>query len=143
MKRLCDCHPPEYCTCHRRRLGRIRGPYTFPKLHGCMPKACKCKAERGMKDRIIYSTISYNLTAAYKVIIFKLKVSQLNNREVGGGEVLGHWGGNSWAGGIGLSLTPAHSELPPPCNPPNPIPPAHEFPPHWTWNLSNVELGNS
>ena len=38
----------------------------------------------------------------------------------------GHWGGNSCAFGIGFSSTP--ELLPPPSNPPNPIPPANELP---------------
>ncbi len=84
----------------------------------------------GPQAHIIFSTIDYSI-AAYKVIIFSLVVSRLNIREVRGSEVQGHWGGNSCAFGFGFSSTPDHPELPPPSNPPNPIPQDHEFPPHW------------
>ena len=73
---------------------------------------------------IIFSTIlEYNF-AAYKAIIFSQKLCWLNFCEASGCEVQGHWGWNSCAFGIGFSSTPAHPELPPPSNPPNPIPPA-------------------
>ncbi len=35
-----------------------------------------------------------------------------------------------------------HPELPPPSNPPNPIPLARAFPPHWPWNLTSTDLSN-
>ncbi len=35
---------------------------------------------------------------------------------------------------------PHQPELPPPSNPPNRIPPASEFPPHWPWTLTSTEL---
>ncbi len=85
----------------------------------------------GRLARIIFSTIIDYSFAAYKVIIFSLMVSQLNIREVREGEVQGHWGANSRAFSIGFSPTPTQLELPPPSNPPNPIPTAHKFPPHW------------
>ena len=33
-----------------------------------------------------------------------------------------------------------HLELPPPSNPPYPIPPAYAFSPHWPWNLTSADL---
>ncbi len=81
--------------------------------------------------RIIFCTIIDYSLAAYKVIIFSLKVWRLNIREVRGGDVPGHWGGNSYAFYIGFPPIPTHPELPQPSNPPNPIPPALEFPPYW------------
>ncbi len=41
-----------------------------------------------------------------------------------------------------VSPTPTQPELPPSSNPPNPIPPAHEFPPHWPKNLTSPDLSN-
>ena len=52
--------------------------------------------------RIIFSTLIDYSFAANKVIVFSLKVCRLNIREVRRGDFPGHWGGNSWAGGIGL-----------------------------------------
>ncbi len=43
---------------------------------------------------------------------------------------------------LGFPPLPIHPELPPPCNPPNPIPPAHECPPHWPLNLTSTDLSN-
>ncbi len=38
---------------------------------------------------------------------------------------------------------PHHPELPPLSNPPNPIPTAREFPPHWPWTLTSTGLSNT
>ena len=35
---------------------------------------------------------------------------------------------------------PTYPELSLPSNPPNLIPPAHAFPPHWPWNLASTAL---
>ena len=47
------------------------------------------------QDHVIFSTIIDHSFAAYKVIVFSLKVCRLNIKEVRESEVLGHWGGNS------------------------------------------------
>ncbi len=50
--------------------------------------------------------------------------------------------------GTHVLLALGFSPLPPPSNPPNPIPPASAFPPRWPWNLalaadlSNIESGD-
>ncbi len=41
---------------------------------------------------------------------------------------------------LGFPPLPTYPELPPPSNLPNPIPPAHAFPPHWPWNLTSADL---
>ncbi len=62
----------------------------------------RCRAEAC----VIFSTIIDYIFAAYKAIIFSLMVSGLNIREVRGGKVQGHWGGNSCAFGSEFFLTP-------------------------------------
>ncbi len=82
--------------------------------------------------RIIFSTIIDYSFAAYKVIIFSLKVLYIDLTLERSGEVTFRAIGE----GIHLLLVlgfphPYHLELPPPFNLSNPIPLAHKLPPHW------------
>ena len=43
INRFCNCEPPEWCSCQiKTRTPSIQAPYTFAKLHGCLPGHCKC-----------------------------------------------------------------------------------------------------
>ncbi len=79
--------------------------------------------------RIIFSTITEYSFATYKVIIFSLKACWLNIREVRGGEVQDHWGGNSCAFGIGFSpLPPTRNYHHPPSLPTQSLQPLNFLP---------------
>ncbi len=61
----------------------------------------------------MFSTILDYSLAAYKAIILSLKVRRLYSREVRGGEVQGHWGGNSCAFVLGFPpLPPTRNYIP-------------------------------
>ncbi len=57
-------------------------------------------------------------------------------------EVPGHWGGSLCASGIEFSPLRPNCNYHHPPTLPTKIPPAHEFPPHWPYNLTSRVLSN-